>query len=178
MADQIFTPTMQQQIEQLLGLQTDRAARTAPIHQAAMAMAQRMAPNYAKSAMTAPSSLPPVAGGSLMPSSSSGGGPGVGSMTAAAIAAMLIKPGSPLLAALKKLFPSGGPSPAGSGGFGAPSFSGFVGPVQGDPGSSTLTYANGPTPGQVVDPNQFGFGGIPAGAREPGTDEGSNAGYI
>ncbi len=92
MADSIFTPTMQQQIEQLLGLQTDRAARTAPIHQAAMAMAARMAPGYAQGAMTAPSSLAPVSGG-LGPSVTSGGGPGVpGTATALVLAALLKNP--------------------------------------------------------------------------------------
>lgn len=111
MADQSpFSPTMQAQIEQLLQQQTDRSARTTPIHQAAMAMASRMAPGYAQSAMTgAPSSVVPRTSGSLTPSVSSSGGPGVGStVTATVLAALLKNPA--FMSALKGLF-AGAPDP-------------------------------------------------------------------
>lgn len=144
MADPIspFTPEMQAQIQQLIGLQTDRSARTAPIHQAAMAMAQRMAPGYAQSAMTAPSTVAPVrsTGGGITPAVSSGGGPGAGTTAAALFAAALLKPGSPLLAAIKTLVGGGGP---GSGPVGGP--------------ASPGTFGKGPLgPGQVASPNSVG----------------------
>lgn len=109
MADPIspFTPDMQAQISQLLQQQTDRSARTTPIHQAAMAMAQRMAPGYAQAAMTGGSSAP-VGGGSLTPSSGGGSiGPGIGTTAAVtAFAALLKNPA--FMAALKKMFGMGG----------------------------------------------------------------------
>lgn len=111
MADQIspFTPAMQQQIEQLLAQQTDRSARTTPIHQAAMAMAARMAPGYAQQAMT-PSSAPMSSGSIFQPGSSSGSssGPGIGATAGAAFIAALLKKDSPLLAMLSKLMGFGG----------------------------------------------------------------------
>jgi hypothetical protein len=107
MADPIspFTPTMQQQIEQLLQSQVDRSNNSTPIHQAAMAMASRMAPGYAQSAMTGPS---PIAqrGGSITPSVSSPGGPGIGTTAMAALAAAFLK-NPKLLALLKGLLPGG-----------------------------------------------------------------------
>lgn len=166
MADSPLTPTMQAQLEQLLGLQTDRAARTSPIHQAAMAMAARMAPGYAQSAMTAPSSLPKPTG-SLMPSVSAGGGPGAGSITAAALAAALLKPGSPLLALLKKF--AGLP-----GGAADPTFGGLIQgnkPFAGGTGFPDVPMAGGsasggmgPIPGYFQNPDgsQVGIGGDPA----------------
>lgn len=106
MADQIspFTPTMQQQLEQLLQSQVDRSNRTTPIHQAAMAMAARMAPGYAQGAMSAGgggSPLPSVSS-TLTPNVSSGGGPGIGTTATAAVFAALLK-NPAFAAALKKL---------------------------------------------------------------------------
>lgn len=46
-----LTPEQQAMLNDLLNLQYQRAARQAPIHQAAMAMATRMAPRYARDAM-------------------------------------------------------------------------------------------------------------------------------
>lgn len=120
MADPIspFTPEMSQQLQQLLQIQTDRAQSTTPIHQAAMAMAQHMAPGYAQSAMTAPSSLPPVGGGGGITPSGTSGGPGAGTAAMAALVGALLKAaggsggGGNLGAlgnALKKLFQRGGP---------------------------------------------------------------------
>ncbi len=129
MADPIspFTPTMQQQLEQLLQSQVDRSARTTPIHQAAMAMASRMAPGYAQSAMTAPtaSAAPRVGGSPIIPSTSSSVGPGLGTTAAAAFAAALLKDkgNNPLLSALKKLLGIGG----GGGGGGASDLAGGTG---------------------------------------------------
>lgn len=51
-----LSPELQSLYEQLLKTQVDRVNRTTPLHQAAMAMASRMAPGYAQSAMTPPSS--------------------------------------------------------------------------------------------------------------------------
>lgn len=154
MADPIspFTPDMQAQMSQLLQQQTDRSARTTPIHQAAMAMAAHMAPGYAQSAMTAPSSAP-AGGGLTLPSSSSGGiGPGLGTTAAAAVFAALLK-NPAFMSAIKGLF--GGSTPD------------FVGPTQaGDPSFM------GPT--QAADPSKGGLpvGGAPSsggGLNAPGT---------
>lgn len=63
-----LSPDQQAMLSNLLSLQYDRAARQAPLHQAAMAMATRMAPRYARDAMgpmptpsmpTSPSGLDP-----------------------------------------------------------------------------------------------------------------------
>lgn len=112
MADPVspLTPQMQTLIEQLLQTQADRSASTTPIHQAAMAMAQHMAPGYAQSAMTGgagggatPSGL---GSGGLTPSLSSGGGPGVGTtVSLAAVAALLKNPS--FMAAIKTLIGGG-----------------------------------------------------------------------
>ena len=114
MADPVspITPQMQTLITQLLQSQADRSARTTPIHQAAMAMAQRMAPGYAQGAMGTPSAPPPGGGGSLtVPSTSGGGiGPGIGTTAAAAVFAALLKnPG--FMAWLKSLGGSGAVDP-------------------------------------------------------------------
>jgi hypothetical protein len=117
MADAPFDPGTQVRINSLLDLTTGRIARTDPIHQAALAMATRLAPTYARNAMTAPSSAPPI----NMGAAGSGGGSGVpvaGTAIAAAIAAMLAKGGASsaggdlgaLINGLKRLFGRGGPS--------------------------------------------------------------------
>lgn len=49
-----LSPEMEAELLKMLGLQTQRAEETAPIHQAAMAMASRLAPKYARDAMTGP----------------------------------------------------------------------------------------------------------------------------
>jgi hypothetical protein len=53
-AGQPLDPKLQAYLMDLMGMGTDRIRRTEPIHQAAMAMATRMAPDYAQAAMTAP----------------------------------------------------------------------------------------------------------------------------
>lgn len=134
MADQIspFTPTMQAQLEQLLQSQVDRNAGTTPIHQAAMAMASRMAPGYAQSAMTGPTAPPPggpsTTGGPTTTGTTSTNTPGPGIATTVGLTALtsLLKAGTsgksnPLLAALKKLLGIGG-GPGGGGGGGGDSF--------------------------------------------------------
>lgn len=75
MADPVspFSPDMQQQMAQLLALSTNRVQSTEPIHQAAMAMASRLAPAYARGAMTAPSTLPGGGSGLFSGGGSSGG---------------------------------------------------------------------------------------------------------
>lgn len=69
MADpiQALSPDLQAQMANLLALSTNRIQSSEPIHQAAMAMATRMAPAYARGAMTGPSPLP-GGNGSLVPS--------------------------------------------------------------------------------------------------------------
>lgn len=121
MADQIptpnaFTPQMQAQFNDLMALSTGRAARQEPIHQAAMAMATRMAPNYARDAMS-PVRTPsaPVAGGAGAGGTGTPGGGGMDSKAMMSfLAAMLpaLAGGggdlSSLLALIKKLFGIGG----------------------------------------------------------------------
>jgi hypothetical protein len=51
-------PDLQAQLLKMLQLQTQRSSESAPIHQAAMAMASRLAPAYARGAMTGPSASP------------------------------------------------------------------------------------------------------------------------
>lgn len=170
MADPIspFTPQMQSMLEQLLGSQADRSARTTPIHQAAMAMAARMAPGYAQSAMAGggPSGAGSAGIGGLTPSSGSSGGPGVGTTTAAAFAAALLRNGgnNPLMLALKKLAGLGGGGDA------------LGGIIQGDkpmaggtgfpsvPVSGGASGGMGPIPGYFQNPDgsQVGIGGDPA----------------
>lgn len=70
-------PAMQAQLMKMLGLQTQRAEETAPIHQAAMAMASHLAPKYARDAMTGP-----VSGGSGNPAGVTPLRTGVGSSPA------------------------------------------------------------------------------------------------
>lgn len=62
-----LTPAMQAQLEQLLALSTQRVQSTTPIHQAAMAMALRLAPAYARGATT-PTAGTPGAGSPTNPS--------------------------------------------------------------------------------------------------------------
>jgi hypothetical protein len=57
-------PQLQQQMADLMGYQTRRLGRVEPIHQAAMAMATRLAPAYARNAMTA---SPTSSGGGTTP---------------------------------------------------------------------------------------------------------------
>jgi hypothetical protein len=141
-----FTPSMQAQIAQLLQGQIDRSNQSNPVHQAAMAMAMRMAPGYAQSAVTAPSAAP--AGGSLTPSVSSGGiGPGLGTTaTTLAFAALLKNPA--FLSAIKNALGLGSAwGPDGT----------FVGKstVTGADGSSPLN-AGGPSSGPVGGPSPMG----------------------
>lgn len=173
MADPIspFTPDMQAQIQQLIGLQTDRSARTAPIHQAAMAMAQHMAPGYAQGAMTAPSTAGPIGsqGGGITPSVNSGGGPGAATTTAALFMAALLKNGgnNPLMLGLKKLIGGGPGTSALSDPFGDGSFSTNGGggvpsvPLTGSPSSSGMSSG---IPGYFQNPNGdlVGIGGDPS----------------
>jgi hypothetical protein len=156
MADNIFTPTMQQQIEQLLQQQTDQSARTTPIHQAAMAMASRMAPGYAQSAMTGPSAAPAV--GSLFPSSSSSGGPGVGSTATLALFAALMKKNPAFMSALKGLM----------GGSADPTFGGLIQgnkPFAGGSGFPGVPAGGGGASGDPTQPGgaqgQMGSQGLP-----------------
>ena len=133
---------MQQQVEQLLQQQTDRSARTTPIHQAAMAMASRMAPGYAQGAMTG-GSAPSGSRSPFSPSeSSSGGGPGIGTTVTAATLMALLKNTS-FLSALKGLF-GGGADPT------------FGGAIQG----------NKPLPGGTGFPGVPGLGGGGSGAAD------------
>lgn len=173
MADPIspFTPDMQAQIQQLIGLQTDRSARTAPIHQAAMAMAQHMAPGYAQGAMTAPSTVGPIGsqGGGITPSVNSGGGPGAATTTAALFMAALLKNGgnNPLALGLKKLIGGGGAADPTFGGLiqgnkPLPGGTGFPDvPVTGNPSSSGMSSG---IPGYFQNPNGdlVGIGGDPS----------------
>lgn len=170
MADPIapFTPQMQSLIEQLLGSQVDRTNRTTPIHQAAMAMAARMAPGYAQSAMTGGGSGASTSGiGGLSAPNSGSGGPGVATTAAAAFVAALLKNGgnNPLMQALKGLMGGGGADPTFggliqgnkpmAGGTGFPDV-----PVTGGPNSGGM----GPIPGYFQNPDgsMVGIGGDPA----------------
>lgn len=136
MADPIspFTPDMQAQMSQLLQQQTDRSARTTPIHQAAMAMAARMAPGYAQGAMTGGGGSMPTSPLGITPAASPGGiGPGLGTtITAATFAALMKNPA--FLAAMKNFF-KGGATPD------------FVGPTQAlDPSKANGGLPIGGTP--------------------------------
>jgi hypothetical protein len=151
MAD-VLTPTMQQQIESLLQQQTDRSARTTPIHQAAMAMAARMAPGYAQGAMTGGSA--PPAGGVAFPSpTGSSGGPGVGSTATLALFAALMKNPS-FMTMLKGLLPGGGADPTFGGLIAGnkplPGGTGFPGVPMGGAGGSGDPTQPGATQGQGV----------------------------
>lgn len=61
-----LSPNALAQIDELLKLSGDRARRTEPIHEAAMAMASRLAPGYARSAMNGGTG-PGVSGGGSRP---------------------------------------------------------------------------------------------------------------
>lgn len=138
-----FTPNMQQQLEALLQMSGQRVADEQPIHQAAMAMAARMAPGYARGAMTATPTMPALSAAPAATSgsqSSSGGFP-VGKTLALSGLGALLTPGKDgeiplkkLIDGLKKLF-SHGPSVQGNkpfsggaatgGGQGYPDFTGW-----------------------------------------------------
>src|SRR5262245_42139466 len=60
MAESPFTPSMEAQLQALLNMSGQRVAETQPIHQAAMAMATRMAPGYARAAMGPVPSVPGI----------------------------------------------------------------------------------------------------------------------
>lgn len=155
MADPVspFTPTMQSEMEQLLQSQIDRTNRTTPIHQAAMAMAARMAPGYAQGAMGAPGGSTAPGGGSLTaPSSGGSSAPGVASTaTLAAITALLKNP--QFLSWIKSL----------GGGATDPTFGGLI------QGNKPLAGPNGPT----------GFPNVPvSGAPVNGGMNGTFPGYF
>lgn len=69
-----LSPEMQAQLMKMLQLQTQRASESAPIHQAAMAMATRLAPTYARGAMSGAAGGP--SGSSTAVPTNSGGAPG------------------------------------------------------------------------------------------------------
>lgn len=111
MADPVspFSPNMSSEIEQLLQSQIDRSNSQTPIHQAAMAMAQHMAPSYAQGAMGAPGGAMPTSPLGL-PSSSGSSAPGIGTAaTLAAFTALVKNPN--FIALLKKLIPGGATDP-------------------------------------------------------------------
>lgn len=102
-----FTPEMQAQFNDLMALSTGRAQRQEPIHQAAMAMATRMAPSYARDAMSPvrTASTPGAAGAGAGAAAGADGGPNA-KMLASFLAAMLpaLASGSGDLSGLLKLF--------------------------------------------------------------------------
>lgn len=130
MADPVspFTPEMLQQISSLLQSQIDRSQRSTPIHQAAMAMAARMAPDYAQAAMTSSPGGGINAKGLTTPLSSGSTGPGIGTTAAAMFAAALLKHPE-WLSAFKGLFPAGAD----------PTFGGLIA------GDKPFAGPNGPT---------------------------------
>lgn len=168
MADPIspFTPDMQAQMSQLLQQQTDRSARTTPIHQAAMAMAARMAPGYAQGAMTGGGGSMPTSPLGITPSSSGGGiGPGIGTTVAASVFAALMK-NPDFMTAIKKLF-AGTPDFVGPTQAGDPS---FMGPTQAaDPSKGGLPIGGAPSSGGGLNaPGTFpGFFGNPGDPSSP-----------
>jgi hypothetical protein len=87
MADIPLDPRLQAQLLDLYTMGNARIASTQPIHQAAMAMASRLAPGYARSAMgPVPQPSAPLTTGNL---GQTGPSSTVGKVAAAAIAAML-----------------------------------------------------------------------------------------
>jgi hypothetical protein len=89
-----FTPQMQNQFSDLLALNTARAQRQEPVHQAAMAMAQHLAPGYAQHAMSGPTALSGSGGGApggaglALPASAGAGGGGLDAKKLALLAPM------------------------------------------------------------------------------------------
>src|SRR3954470_12899484 len=117
MADIPLDPRLQAQLLDLYRMSGDRIASTQPVHDAAMAMATRLAPGYARSAMRpAPTPSTPLTTGSLGQTGSS-----TGRNVATAALASLLANGGPggaggnlgkLIQDLVKLFRrghSGGP---------------------------------------------------------------------
>lgn len=156
MADPVspFSPNMSSEIEQLLQSQIDRSNSQTPIHQAAMAMAQHMAPSYAQGAMGAPGGAMPTSPlGLSSPSGAGSSAPGLGStVSLTAMAALLKNP--EFMAAIKKLLGGATPGAIPPGAPGAPATtakpSGFT-PVAGAPGSAG--GMNGTFPGYFTNPD-------------------------
>lgn len=165
MADSpILSPQMQAQLEQLLGMSSQRLAEQQPVHAAAMAMAKHLAPGYAQDAMTSGGGAP-SSGLGLTGASGSSGGPGLGTTAAASFAAALLQNGgnNPLMLALKKLAGiGGGPgTSAAADPFGDGSFStngrasgGGLQPIGGGGGTGDPTQPGGAQ-------GQFGSIGLP-----------------
>lgn len=151
-----FTPEMQAQFNDLMALSTGRAARQEPIHQAAMAMATRMAPSYARGAMSpVRAASTPGAGGAGSGAGTDAAGGDSKKMMAAFLAALLGAAGSGgggelggLLGLLKKLFNRNGLNyPVSENTTGQP----FIGPKH-------TTYQGG-TPGNPQDLDPFSIPG-------------------
>lgn len=183
MADPIspFTPTMQSEIEQLLQSQIDRSNSQTPIHQAAMAMAQRMAPGYAQSAGGGGGGSTAMPTSPLgLPSSGSSGGPGTAStVTLAALAALLKNP--QFMAAIKSLMGPGAATGIPPGAPGAPATTanptGFpTVPIAGSPSAGLgatypgyFTNPDGSTvgiPGDPTNSGRYGGGLFPVGSSD------------
>jgi hypothetical protein len=91
MADIPLDPRLQSQLLDLYRLSGDRLASTQPVHDAAMAMATRLAPGYARAAMRpTPTPSAPLTTGDL---GQTGGTSTAGKVTAAALASLLANGG-------------------------------------------------------------------------------------
>lgn len=158
-----FSQSMQDQINALLNLSSNRIASQQPIHQAAMAMAAHLAPDYARAAMGPVPTIPAVSGGGG--SASSGGGSGLPAALAMGGAAGLLKPDANGNIPLKDIINAirnklrGGNGQSGQNGLTGPLRNGFVpsgqpnAPWSLDPTDSGVgPYRNGYQFGTGMDP--------------------------
>jgi hypothetical protein len=194
MADIPLDPRLQSQLLDLYRLSGDRLASTQPVHDAAMAMATRLAPGYARAAMRpTPTPSAPLTTGDL---GQTGGTSTAGKVTAAALASLLANGGpggasgnlGKLIQDLVKLFRRGNDpnnyALKPGDGFGGPNTSTFGGRdpfadvLPGyDPGFNDPAFFNGmptdPSGGTGVGPGMQGYRNDPPGG-DPSPTTGTN----